>query len=192
MSELRAPGQSASIIDNLKLAATRTVQTLRLFLSSEVRWTAIGWLVLLLALLFSQNGLNVVNSFVGRDFMTAISQRWPRQFVVLAVMYAGVFAAQAIAGAFYRFSEERLRLLWRGWLSELLIGRYTSADAYYRIMARAEIDNPDERLTEDVKSYTGTTLSFFLLSLNAVITSLAFLGVLWTISRRIGRNDFPG
>ena len=44
------------------------------------------------------------------------------------------------------------------------------------------MDNPDERITEDVKSYTQTTLAFFLLSLNAVITSLAFLGVLWSIT----------
>ncbi len=181
MLELRSPGQS-SLVDDLKLVAKRTVHTLRLFFSSEARWVAIGWLICLLALLFAQNGLNVVNSFVGRDFVTAISHRQHREFVVIAVLYASVFAVQGVAGAFYRFSEERLRLLWRGWLTELLMGRYTSGDAYYRIMARAEIDNPDERLTEDVKSYTGTTLSFFLLSLNAAITSLAFLGVLWSIT----------
>jgi putative ATP-binding cassette transporter len=182
MPDTQTAGQSGSPIDNLMLAAKRAVQTLRLFLSSELRSSAIGWLALLLILVFSQNGLNVVNSFVGRDFITAISRREPRQFVVFAVAYASVFAVQAAVAAFYRFSEERLRLLWRGWLTELLIGRYTSGDAYYRITARAEIDNPDERLTEDVKSYTTITLSFFLLSLNAAITSLAFLGVLWSIT----------
>lgn len=182
MVEVRSPGQSALTIDNVKLAAKRSMKTLRLFLTSNVRWTAIGWLALLLLLIFSQNGLNVVNSFVGRDFITAISQRRPHQFVVLAVMYAGVFVLQSVAGAFYRFSEERLRLLWRGWLTDLMIGRYTAKETYYRIMARAEIDNPDERITEDVKLYTATTLSFFLLSLNAAITSLAFLGVLWSIT----------
>jgi putative ATP-binding cassette transporter len=182
MLEWRFPWQSASPLDDLKLAAKRTLYNLRLFFSSESRWVAIGWLTLLLGLLFAQNGFNVLNSFVGRDFVTAITQRDHQQFVVYALLYAGVFAVQAVAGAFYRFSEERLRLLWRGWLTDLLLGHYMTADAYYRIVARAEIDNPDERLTEDVKSYTGTTLSFFLLSLNAVITSLAFLGVLWTIT----------
>lgn len=182
MLEPRSPGHWASVIDDLKLVARRTLHTLRLFFASEARWVAIGWLTLLLVLLFAQNGLNVVNSFVGRDFITAISHRRHREFVEFALLYAGVFAVQAITGAFYRFSEERLRLLWRGWLTGLLINRYTMEDAYYRITSRAEIDNPDERLTEDVKSYTGTTLSFFLLSLNAAITSLAFLGVLWSIT----------
>ena len=57
-----------------------------------------------------------------------------------------------------------------------------SRDRFYRLKALEEVDNPDERITEDVKSYTQTTLSFFLMSLNAVITSLAFLGVLWSIT----------
>ncbi len=57
-----------------------------------------------------------------------------------------------------------------------------SRDRFYRLKARDEVDNPDERITEDVKSYTQTTLSFFLMSSNAVITSLAFLGVLWSIT----------
>jgi putative ATP-binding cassette transporter len=158
------------------------VQILRIFLSSEVRWTAVWWFVLLVALLFSLNGLNVLNSYVGRDFMTAISARQSRQFVTFAVIYGVVFAFQTVISAFYRFSEERLRLLWRGWLTERLIGRYMSHTAYYRITTRDEIDNPDERITEDVKSFTQTTLSFFLLSLNAVLTSVAFLGVLWSIT----------
>ena len=99
-----------------------------------------------------------------------------------AIIYAGVFAVSTIISSFYRFSEERLRLLWRGWLTRLLIDLYMSRDRFYRLKARDEVNNPDERITEDVKSYTQTTLSFFLMSLNALITSLAFLGVLWSIT----------
>src|SRR6185312_10113671 len=99
-----------------------------------------------------------------------------------AFIYAGVFAISTIISSYYRFSEERLRLLWRGWLTRLLIDLYMSRDRFYRLRSRDEVDNPDERITEDVKSYTQTTLSFFLMSLNALITSLAFLGVLWSIT----------
>ena len=161
------------------------LKTIRHFFSSEVRLKAIRWFCLLIGLLLTLNGLNVLNSFVGRDFMTAISDRRPRQFVTYAFVYAGVFACLTVADAFYRFSEERLRLLWRTWLTGSLIDRYMSNDTFYRLQTNVEIDNPDERITEDVKSYTQTTLSFFLLSLNALITSLAFLGVLWSITPRL-------
>ena len=54
---------------------------------------AIGLLLLLLAFALSVNGLNVVNSYVGRDFMTAIAHRDMAGFVRLAILYVGVFAA---------------------------------------------------------------------------------------------------
>jgi vitamin B12/bleomycin/antimicrobial peptide transport system ATP-binding/permease protein len=165
--------------------ASRYLKTIRLFFSSEAKGSAIGWFALLLCLLLSVNALNVANSYVGRDFMTAVSGRRMSDFLKFGVMYAGVFVALSIVAAFYRFSEERLRLLWRGWLTGTLIDRYLSNNTFYRLQANDEVDNPDERITEDVKSYTQTTLAFFLLSLNAVITSIAFLGVLWSITPRL-------
>jgi ABC-type uncharacterized transport system fused permease/ATPase subunit len=69
----------------------------------------------LVALLLAINGLNVVNSYVGRDFMTAIERRDSRGFVNQAVLYAAVFAISAFAAVIYRFTEERLGLLWREW-----------------------------------------------------------------------------
>src|SRR4029434_2136653 len=47
----------------------------------------------LLVLLLAINGLNVVNSYVGRDFMTAIEERSMPRFVAKALLYVGVFAA---------------------------------------------------------------------------------------------------
>ncbi len=163
-------------------AWVRFLRTLRLFFASEVGPRAVGWSVLLLVLLLTINGLNVVNSYVGRDFMTAISEQKPRQYALYALFYVSVFAGSTIAAAFNRFSEERLRLLWREWATRILINRYLSRHTYYRLISRVEIDNPDQRITEDVKSYTQTTLSFCIMFLNASITSVAFLGVLWSIT----------
>ncbi len=166
-------------------AVARYLKTIRLFFSSDLRSKAISWFAVLLGLLLTVNALNVANSYVGRDFMTAISDRRPRQFLTFGVLYAGVFVGSSIVAALYRFSEERLRLLWRTWLTGTLIDRYLSKNAFFRLQTNEEIDNPDERITEDVKSYTQTTLAFFLLSLNAVITSLTFLGVLWSITPKL-------
>jgi vitamin B12/bleomycin/antimicrobial peptide transport system ATP-binding/permease protein len=173
------------MIRNERQAWSRSLQTIRLFFSSEVRWTAIGWFAALLTLLLALSGLNVANSYVGRDFMTSISEHNMGGFVRYAFIYAGVFAFSTVISSFYRFSEERLRLLWRGWLTRLLIDLYMSRDRFYRLKVHDEVDNPDERITEDVKSYTQTTLSFFLMALNNLVTSLAFLGVLWSITPKL-------
>jgi putative ATP-binding cassette transporter len=170
------------MVRNQHLAVTRSLRALRLFFASDVGREAIGWFLLLLAFLVAMNSLNVVNSYVGRDFMTAISERHPARYFRYALEYLGVFAASTVVAVFNRFTEERLRLLWREWLTRILINGYLSGHTYYRLKAREEIDNPDQRITDDVKAYTQTTLSFFILSLNSAITSVAFLGVLWSIT----------
>jgi putative ATP-binding cassette transporter len=155
------------------------------FANCEVGWRARGLFALLIALLFAFNALNVLNSYVGRDFMTAISNRDSARFTRQAIAYLGVFAASALVGAFYSFSEQRLGLLWREWLTRRLLGSYLDRRAYYRLSAAGVLTSPDERIAEDVRAFTATTLSFVLMLCNATVTVVAFSGVLWSISRTL-------
>jgi putative ATP-binding cassette transporter len=136
----------------------------------------------LLALLLAINGLNVVNSYVGRDFMTAIEQRSMSGFLTMAALYIGVFAMSTVAAVTYRFTEERLGLLSRHWMTRTLVERYLQDATYYRLRERAEIPNPDQRIADDVRTFTTTTLSLLLVWLNGTFTILAFAGVMWSIS----------
>jgi putative ATP-binding cassette transporter len=152
------------------------------FTTSPVGGQAKGWFAGLLTLLVATNTLNVVNSYVGRDFMTAIEHRDHATFIEMALLYLGVFALSTIVAAFYRFCEERLGLLWREWLTRRAVDLYLTDGAYYRMRERREIENPDQRISEDVRFFTTTTLSFLLMGLNATFSIIAFSGVLWTIS----------
>src|SRR2546427_134749 len=152
------------------------------FANCEVGWRARGLFALLIALLLAFNGLNVLNSYVGRDFMTAIANRDSARFTREAIAYLGVFAASASVAAFYSFSEQRLGLLWREWLTRRLLGAYLDDRAYYRLSVAGVLTSPDERIAEDVRAFTATTLSFVLLVSNAAVTVMAFSGVLWSIS----------
>jgi vitamin B12/bleomycin/antimicrobial peptide transport system ATP-binding/permease protein len=162
--------------------ARRFVRAVRDLLTSEVRRRAISLLVLLLLFALSVNALNVVNSYVGRDFMTAIADRNMPRFVRLALVYIGVFAATTVVAVLYRFCEERLGLLWRSWLTRRVAALYLARRTYLHIKESAAIDNPDQRIAEDIRSFTTTTLSFTLIFLNAILAVLSFSGVLWTIS----------
>jgi vitamin B12/bleomycin/antimicrobial peptide transport system ATP-binding/permease protein len=161
----------------------RFVRVVKDFASSEVRWRALGLFAVLIGLLFAISSLNVVNSYVGRDFMTAIADRDHAGFVRQAVLYLGVFAASTGVAVFQSFAEQRLGLLWRAWLTGRLITRYLAGRTYYWLKEAGAVDNPDQRITEDVKAFTATTLSFTLIFLNGTFTVVAFAGVLWTISR---------
>src|SRR5262249_55063978 len=128
------------------------------------------------------NGLNVLNSYVGRDFMTAISHRDMDGFIWQAILYVGVFAASTAVAVLYRFIEERLGLVLRVWLTRRIVRRYMADRTYLRLKESATVGNPDQRIADDVRTFTTTTLSFTLMFLNGTLAVLSFSGVLWTIS----------
>src|SRR3954452_115996 len=160
----------------------RFIRAVRDLLTSEVRRQAIVLLILHLAFALSVNGLNVVSSYVGRDFMTAIAHHDMAGFVRPAILYTGLFAEMTAVAVLYRFTEERLGLLWRQWVTRRVTGRYLDGRTYLRLKESVEIDNPDQRIAEDTRAFTTTTLSFTLIFLNSILAAISFSGVLWTIS----------
>lgn len=160
----------------------RFLEMIAMLARSEVGGKAKLLFALLILLLFTINGLNVVSSYVGRDFMTAIENRDMGRFAYFALMYVGVFALSTLVAVYFRYSEERLGLVWRTWLTERAVDRYLDDRTYFRLQDTGKLANPDQRISEDIRYLTATTLSFVLLLLNASFTVIAFSGVMWSIS----------
>jgi putative ATP-binding cassette transporter len=118
--------------------------------------------------------------------MTALEKRATSMFIRQAILYVGVFAVSSGVTVLLRFTEETLALTWRVWLCRWAVGRYLRPPVYYRLtdrlIANGEVANPDQRITDDVRAFTSTTLAFMLLFLNGGFTILAFSGVMWSIS----------
>jgi putative ATP-binding cassette transporter len=151
----------------------------------EVGRRALFYFFGLILFLFLINGLNVVNSYVGRDFMTAIADRDRAGFWLYAFVYIGVFAASTVVSVTSRYMEESLGLLWRRFFTGRMFRRYADHRVYFRLAESAELGNPDQRIAEDVRAFTATSLSFFLMLLNGILTAIAFSGVLWSISSEL-------
>lgn len=132
--------------------------------------------------LLTINGLNVIISYVARDFMTAIADHDRARFHIMTMAYIGVFAAMTVASVMQRYTEESLGLLARKWLTWRSFSFYADHRVYLRLEEEHTLENPDQRIAEDVKTFTATSLSFLIMLLNSLLTALAFSGVLWTIS----------
>lgn len=128
------------------------------------------------------NGANVLNSFVLREFLSAIQGRQWGRFQSFAWLYAGVFAVSTVIAVSMRFAEERLGLLWRGWMTRSLTSTYIDGKIYLQSRTAKALTNPDQRISEDVRALTSTTLSLALMTSNSAIAVLSFSGVLWAIS----------
>ncbi|HEY2772465.1 MAG TPA: SbmA/BacA-like family transporter [Candidatus Binatia bacterium] len=136
----------------------------------------------LLLLLLTINGLNVASSFIGRDFMTAVAGRNSTEFLQQTFRYVGILLVLTLVATIIRWVEERLGLLWREFLTTRLVDLYIGEHLYHRLAQSERIANPDQRITDDAKAFTTTTVSFMLLVLNATLAVISFSGVLWSIS----------
>lgn len=170
---------------NRKLILARFTTMLLHFIASTAGKKAKLLFTLLLLLLVVISGLNVLNSYVGRSFMTAIELRQMSEFGRQALLMIGVFAASTIAAVFARFCEERLGLLWRNWLTSQAVVRYLEGRVFQFIEEMHSIQHPDQRISEDIRVLTGSALSFVLMLVNSLFSIIAFSGVLWSISPQL-------
>jgi putative ATP-binding cassette transporter len=83
-----------------------------------------------------------------------------------------------------------LQIEWRTWLTDNFLAGWLKDQAHYRmqLLARAGatplvgVDNPDQRIAEDLKFFVDYTLALSLGLLSAVVTLLSFVVILWTLS----------
>ncbi|MEG4582661.1 ABC transporter ATP-binding protein/permease [Microcoleus sp. MON1_C5] len=147
------------------------------------RWKQWIMLALLLFLSLSVSGINVVISYIGNFFTTSLAEKDQNTFWRFMWVYAGVFIIGTPIVVIYRYTQDKLGLYWREWMTDSFLDRYFQNRAYYEVNSQKEIDNPDQRIAEDIKSFTSTSLDFLLLMLGAVIDIISFTGILWSISK---------
>lgn len=168
----------------------RFAQLARAFFFGENRRNARVLLLMLLGLCAAVGLVQVLMSYAGRDFVTSLAQRDAAGFYRNLWRYLGTFALAIPVGVFYRYVTERLSLAWRQWMTHLLVKRYFFNRAYYRLRGSDTVDNPDQRISEDVKLFTSGNLNFLLILINSVVTVCGFLGVLWTITWKLPATLF--
>lgn len=160
----------------------RLTNTIRNLIQSKQGPTAIRYGISLIILVISFNVFNVINSYVGRDFISSIEQKNTTAFYTNAMLYAFVFIISSGIGSINRYAEERLGILWREQLTWKFTENYLTERTFQKIIGGPGIENPDQRITDDVKAFTTTTISFALLFIGGVFSAISFSGVLWSIN----------
>lgn len=162
--------------------------TLPYFLSEE-KWKARALLVAIVAL------------NLGAVYMLVLINEWNRVFYdALQNKDAEVFwrelgrftylAFGFIVIAVYRFYlTQLLQMHWRAWMTGHYLDRWLANKAFYQLeLSRfsqtegAKPDNPDQRIAEDINQFTTFTVSLTMGLLNAVVTLVSFVGILWGLS----------
>ena len=149
---------------------------------SNLKWAALGLLTLIILISVILKGSSVWFSYVNRDLMTALTYRDQRTFfhnLLVVIIYNLVAAPITALGGYL---TGKLIINWRQWLTERFLDDSFRQRAFYRISSDPGIDNPDQRISEDLNTFVSFTVTFALQVLEGVATGAAFLTVLWFIS----------
>ena len=151
-------------------------------------WTGEEWYLawlLLLAVISLNLGLVYVN-FQQNLAMGAVSNALQsvdiRQFyfafvslMLLILLYLGVAVLRV-------FLDQTLQLRWRRWLTTQFLDRWLAHQTFYRSRFADGLDNPDQRISEDIRLFIERTMTLGIGLLNAVATLTSFAALLWGLS----------
>ena len=96
----------------------------------------------------------------------------------------GWLAACHIMVAVYAFYlQQMLEIKWRRWMTEHYVARWLADDAYYRLQVfEKSTDNPDQRISEDIKLFVNITLKLTVGLVKSLAILISFLAILWDLS----------
>ncbi|XP_019443662.1 PREDICTED: ABC transporter D family member 2, chloroplastic-like isoform X3 [Lupinus angustifolius] len=103
------------------------------------------------------------------------------QFTTQLFYYLGAFAGGIPFFVLRDYARETLSLRWRSWMTSYYMDRYLKDQTFYKIQSQSIIDNPDQRIVDDLSSFTGTALSFSLTFFNAAVDLISFSNILFGI-----------
>lgn len=161
----------------------RFVTIARPYWLSDERWRARGMLALLVLLLLGQTAFNVLFNQETGEFTSALAAGDADRFWASIWRYTAILVAAVPIYALYYYVRDTLGLRWRRWLTDSFLARYFHQRAYYRLNTASGIDNPDQRIAEDINSFTQQSLYFSMIALGSLIQLIAFSSVLWSISQ---------
>jgi len=153
---------------------------------SEDRWAGRGLLVLVIGLNLGIVYINVLLNQWNNAFYNALQDKNFTVFWSQLVRFTWLAALFIVAAVYQIYLNQMLQIRWRRWLTERYLGAWLADGAYYRMqLTAAETDNPDQRIAEDLRLFVGATLTLGIGGMRAVVTLVAFLGILWGLSGSI-------
>jgi ABC-type uncharacterized transport system fused permease/ATPase subunit len=158
--------------------------------SPEGRCLFLGLILLMLL----DSTVRVAFSYLARDFWSALGDKDVDKFYLIMKEFLVALLFLAPVNVFYRFQRQRLAIKWRKWMTNRILHLYfyNSNQVYYSLerttnvsITSEVVDNPDQRISEDVRSFTQYSLSLFLTLAVSLIDLSAFSVILYTIEPQL-------
>ena len=137
-----------------------------------------GTIAFLLATVGAAVAVNRWNKF----FFDALDRKDVDELWLGVWIVMGLAAFSALSAMGLLQMRMRLQVRWRQWVAGALVTRWLSERRFYQLnVVGGDAENPESRMTEDARLATELLVEFAVGALNAIITAVSFIGVLWLV-----------
>ena len=169
------------------------------YFRSEDRLAAWTLLAAVIVIELSLVGIDVLLNQWRNRFYNALQERNWDVFVSEIGVFSILAASNVVLVVYQLYLNQWLQIRWRRWLTSRYLGEWLHDANHYRMQLQGDAaDNPDQRITDDVKLFVDRTLGIGVGLLSAVVTLGSFVVILWSLSAEAplhisGRQfDIPG
>jgi putative ATP-binding cassette transporter len=153
--------------------------------SSEERWSARLLLASIIGLNLGLVGVNVLQNKANGTLFTALQQHDAPGFYSALAIVIGLILLYLSVAVLRVYLDQTLQLRWRRWMTDQYVARWLADRTFYRMRFSRRVDNPDQRISEDIRLYIERSMALGFGFLNALATLASFAALLWYLSGSI-------
>ena len=154
------------------------------FLSSE-KFRAWGLLALVIVGTIISRPLGLQVAIYTSKITTALSQKDFVTYKNVLLISTGLTVSLVFIILAKSFLEQKFSLYWRQWLTNQFLNRYLDDRHFYHINNDRVIDNPDQRISQDINSFINQFLNYLLGLIGTLLSGFLYIGTLWKINNSL-------
>ncbi len=153
------------------------------YFRSEDKWAGRGLLAAVIAIELMIVAINVLLNAWNNRFYNALQEKNWDGFVREIGIFSLLATCYIALSVYQLYLNQWLQIRWRRWMTTLYLGEWLHDANHYRMQLQGDAaDNPDQRVSDDVKLFVEQTLSITVGLLSAVVTLGSFVIILWGLS----------
>ena len=153
------------------------------YFRSEEKWAGYGLLVAVIAIELALVADDVlVNQWRNRFYNALQEKNWDG-FVREIIIFTVLASASVVLSVYQLYLNQWLQIRWRNWMTTKYLGEWLQGPNHYRMQLQGDAaDNPDQRVSDDVKLFVDRTLNIGVALLSSIVTLFSFVIILWGLS----------
>jgi putative ATP-binding cassette transporter len=163
------------------------------YFRSEDKWAGRGLLAAVVTIELLLVGNDVLLNQWRNRFYNALQEKDWNSFVHETFFFIAIATASVVLSIYQLYLNQWLQIRWRKWMTTKYLGEWLHDANHYRMQLQGDAaDNPDQRVSDDVKLFVERTLDISVGLLSAIVSFFSFVVILWGLSEAAPLHLFDG